>query len=659
MRTTIPNCIRCFTSRRLFLPFATVALITFVLGLYPQRALAQSPSNPGGGVDDSNGVFQLEGNATTDAGICFGIGANGPVIATPGTGNSCPSGESIVTFSGSEDWDKIYLGTTTATASTGIINDPFNTRTDNTLCGGSTKDTLDFSQWKFCEGTPQDKDDFEHGYAAAYTRSSDGHTIIVAGVDRYSNSGSSTAGFWFVQDPDAGANTVDASGNPVNCTVSSGCPFGGTHKKNDLLIISQFTTGGTVSTIQVFHWTADGTAGSIGNPDSSGTQCDPRSGSTTLCGTVNGVPVLTGGWAFSSKPSVATGCSSTGTGSGSVKTNCMSTGEFLEIGFDLTAYATNVLGGQAPCISRFFAESRASGTGTTSTLSDFITPHKFPLCTLTATKSCSGASFINNGTAVKYDFTGTINATGGTFTSVSVSDTPNPPNGTGISNVNTVGPCSNAGPYNQQNPCTSATTVTPSTTLYYAGSFDSTTESSTLPNTATVSGVTPESETQTTTASWPTPLTGVCAPSPTGTLALTKSCFVTRIDSNLAIHVHFTGTVTNNATVQVSNITVTDTPDGGTGATALSGVTLNPGGVANFSGDYTATQCAPINSNPALPLGGFTIEDNGRCKFDDTVTATGTGALGYSLPSVPANQAFCNLCPAGTDTNGTAYCGNP
>src|SRR5215468_7212193 len=100
----------------------------------PPRALAQF-SNPGGGADDSNGVFQLEGDATTTGFICFGTGPLGPVIATPGAGNSCPivadsKGNSVSTnlvqFGGqTQDWDQIFAGTS-GVINTGIGSDKFN-----------------------------------------------------------------------------------------------------------------------------------------------------------------------------------------------------------------------------------------------------------------------------------------------------------------------------------------------------------------------------------------------------------------------------------------------------------------------------------------------------------------------------------------------------
>lgn len=653
MRTRIPALIRCFTSSHLFLPLAVLALIALAVGLNPATALAQF-SSPGGGVDDSNGVFQLEGNTTTDTGICFGIVSTGPVIATPGSGNTCPSGETFVAFgSQTEDWDTIFGSTlspptaTTLATATSFEPDLFNTTSDDQFTGGSTKDTNDFSQWSWNNGKPQAKDDFEHAYAAAYTRSSDHHIIIIAGADRYDNSGSSTAGFWFVQDPQVGSGVT----TPTQCPIPSGCTFGGSHVNGDILIISQFTTGGAVSTIQVFTWEN----GSIGNPLESGTQCDPRSGSATLCGTVNGVPVLTGGWGFTSKPSDATSCSTTGTGPGTQSKNCMSTGEFLEVGLDLTQLFIN-LGKPFPCISRFFAESRSSGSGISSTLSDMLKPVNFPLCSITATKACSGAQVLSDGVTVQWNFAGDMTAHGGDLTSLSITDTPN--NGSGFTNKVVNGPCSAAPTTTTScSPGIKVTSLAAGSKAFYNGSFDTAFVSNTLPNTATASGVDPSGQTLTGSASWLTgnPPTLSCAPVVSPGLSLTKTCSVTSIDSSLGIHVHFTGSVKNTGNDSISGISVIDTPAGETGTTVLSGVTLAPGESATFSGDYKAAQCTPITSTGA----GGTINDLGRCAFNDTVTASGTGALGGGTVNALPNTAMCNLCPGGTDANGNSFCAGP
>ncbi len=641
-----------FPCRTQFFTWFVIALAMIVA--MPQLVLAQ------GGVDDPNGVFQLEGDAVTTGGICFGIGPAGPVIATPGAGNSCGNvldgkGNSVPTsfvqFGGStQDWDKIAAGTS-GVINTGIGSDLFNNNSDTIYTGGSTKDTIDFSQWLWKNGKPQAKDDFEHAYAAAYVRPSDSHVIIVAGADRYDNSGSSTAGFWFVQDPAVGSGVTGSCGG-------SGCAYGGTHKDGDVLIISQFTIGGAVSTIQVFTWNGNGTSGSISSAVESGTQCDPRSGSASLCGTVNGVPVVTGGWGFTRKSTAVqpSGCTSS-------TPNCMDTGEFLEIGLDLTALFQG-LGKPLPCISTFFAETRSSGTGLTSTLSDFVGPLAFPLCGIGDTKSCSSASINSDGKTATYNFNGTINNTGiGTLTSVAVSDNPNGgvfvapgttcnSDGTGcgvisgsvvvnalplttLSGKGTISGCPNA-------PCDNTT---------YSGSFITNFASDSLTNDATASGLTPEGVTLTHKASWSNVATA-CHIAPSGCLDLKKQCSTTLSSGNpiaVTVNLH-DASIKNTANVVVSGITVSDSAGETLTVTCVSSdpnvcsgsngsLTLAPGASATISGSYNTSTCTP--------------SADGRCVFQDTITASGTGALGAgTITQCLPVQATCHLCPATTCSTG-------
>src|SRR5262249_46463863 len=148
-----------------------------------------------------------------------------------------------------EDWSNIFSGTSVA-AATSFVNDAFDSGTDNIYTGGGTKDNLDITGWLWKNGKPQGKDDIEHAYAAAYNRPSDGHVILVAGADRFDNAGSSTMGFWFVQDSTVG------SGITTTCGVGGGCSFGGKHTDGDLLIISDFSQGGPIASITVFVWKA-------------------------------------------------------------------------------------------------------------------------------------------------------------------------------------------------------------------------------------------------------------------------------------------------------------------------------------------------------------------------------------------------------------------
>src|SRR5262249_41979712 len=101
----------------------------------------------------------------------------------------------------SHDWDQIYADAqnntkTSAAVASGFITDAVNTTKDDIFTGGGSKDTLSIQQgqWLFTGSKPQGKDDITHAYASAYL-DSNSHLILYAGLDRYDNSGDSTAGF--------------------------------------------------------------------------------------------------------------------------------------------------------------------------------------------------------------------------------------------------------------------------------------------------------------------------------------------------------------------------------------------------------------------------------------------------------------------------------
>src|SRR5262249_20126832 len=106
----------------------------------------------------------------------------------------------------------------------------------------------------FTDSKPQAKDDITHAYAAMYIDPSNGHTILYSGLDRFDNSGDATAGFWFFKNP---------VGLSTNNPTTSGSPFVGTHADGDILLVSDFTVGGSVSTVKVFRWTGDDATGSL------------------------------------------------------------------------------------------------------------------------------------------------------------------------------------------------------------------------------------------------------------------------------------------------------------------------------------------------------------------------------------------------------------
>ena len=303
-----------------------IAVAVVVLGFSQHAVFAQ-------GVDDPNGVFQLEGNAMKDASVCF------PSLAAP----PCSGGDTLVTFgANTDDWASL----THALATTGIITDPTG-HADDILSGGGSKDIYDFSKWAWkqtANTSVQAKDDIAHAFAAAY-QLANGHTAIYFGMDRFDNSGDATAGFWFLQDATVSTN-------------SSG-GFNGHHMDGDLLIVSDFSTGGAVSTINVFKWVGGANGSLVLNETRSPAPCDPRTDHNDLCAIVNPVDGITSPWGFLNKSGEST----------------FGHGEFLEGGIDLNS----VFGSSIPCFTTFMGETRAS-TSPTSTLSDFIPPHSFPLC---------------------------------------------------------------------------------------------------------------------------------------------------------------------------------------------------------------------------------------------------------------------------------------
>src|SRR5207245_8921894 len=87
--------------------------------------------------------------------------------------------------------------------------------------GGGSKDIHDVSSWAYNALGAQDKDEITHAFSAAYINA--GHLDLYFGMDRFANSGDSTAGFWFFQ-------------NKISLDGSGG--FHGVHSNRYLLIVS-------------------------------------------------------------------------------------------------------------------------------------------------------------------------------------------------------------------------------------------------------------------------------------------------------------------------------------------------------------------------------------------------------------------------------------
>ncbi len=251
------------------------------------------------------GLFELDGNVTTG------------VLGTSGSTTT------------SHDWDQVFAGNAGGAVASTFVTDAVNSVSDDIFTGGGSKDTVGIHQgpWWFTNGKPQAKDDIREAFAASYTDPGTGDVILLAGLDRYDNSGDSTVGFWFLksvigEDP-----------------ITAGHPFTGQHEDGDILFLSDFTIGGSVSTVHVYRWTGD---------DSTGALVAVTVPANTTFAIVNGASIAVP-WPFIDK--------SGNTGPAA--------GEFMEEGVNLSALG---LGG---CFSSFLADTRSS-LSTTATLADFV-----------------------------------------------------------------------------------------------------------------------------------------------------------------------------------------------------------------------------------------------------------------------------------------------
>jgi uncharacterized repeat protein (TIGR01451 family) len=274
------------------------------------------------------GTFELDGNVTTGV-----LGSSGSTTT-------------------SHDWDQVFANNSGALAST-FVTDKVNSTSDDIFTGGGSKDTQGIQNWLFKAGKPQGKDDISHAYAAAYTDPGNGHLLLYAGLDRFDNSGDSTAGFWFFN------NQI---GQNPNVTTNGGHPFTGQHANGDILLISNFTIGGSVSTIAVYEW--------VGNDSTGSLQFVGGNASNTFA-IVNSAPISVP-WSYTNK-------------AGQTQPQA---GEFLEEGVDLTAL------GLQGCFSTFLAETRSSQSPT-ATLSDLVTG-RFNLCSLGSPPPVPGLSKVGD-----------------------------------------------------------------------------------------------------------------------------------------------------------------------------------------------------------------------------------------------------------------------
>jgi len=318
------------------------------------------------GVHDT-GRFQLDGDAAT------GTNTAGTPAADDDWDKVCyevavkPVAQGGLGLTAAQATAKcgISVATTGATATSWVEEPDSNS---SIFTGGGSKDPIDINQWAWKDGAGglPDKDNLQHAYAARYSLppgpncpsgSSSTCDVIYFGSDRFDNSGDAQQGFWFLQ------NAITLGSNKVggaNGFASSNAPE--FHRPGDVLIISDFSNGGTVSTITVYSW--DPTCNLTGPA----AKCTTAANGDLACGLVNPITV-TMPWSFTDKSSTPS--------------NGALNGEFFEAGINLSLL--NLAG---ECFSTMVAETRSS-TSTTAVLKDFVLGH-FGVCAPTLSTSVQG-----------------------------------------------------------------------------------------------------------------------------------------------------------------------------------------------------------------------------------------------------------------------------
>jgi hypothetical protein len=474
-----------------------------------------------------------------------------------------------------DDWDTVNLPLPLGSggssfAHTGVIQEA--EPDTSKFAGGGSKDNNDLNQWQFITGNPTpDKDNITNAYAAAYTNPANDDLITYFGLDRKANNGSAQVGFWFFQNP------VQLCTDPAhqnNCTAGTfvdetGAPAA--HAVGDVLIQSNFSQGGVISSISVFEWVGSGGSNGALNLLVSAADCIPGTSGDLSCGTVN-QDNQTAPWPYTPK---------FGT------TGVFPQGSFYEGGVDIT----KVLPSNA-CFSTFLAETRSS-TPFDAVLKDFAGPAAFNTCGISATKDCE-VTVNTGGTDVNVHVSGTVCNEGAlTATLTSLVD-------------------DQAGDlFSSLSSTTLAPKGQPGECATYSGDYTSTTLDNTDNVTAegTQGGQPAEAKANAT-----------CTVKAPAAITVTKTCDATVNTAGDGIVVTFSGTVKNTGVVALSNVSVSN--DKG-GVTQQPSSTLAPGASSTYSGSYASTTLAntdTVTASGTRALGQGTVSNTGSASCTAPVT---------------------------------------
>src|SRR6266581_2019032 len=302
-------------SKRYIQAIIVIALMTLAIAIpFLTRAFALT--------DVGNaGVFELDGNIVKDSSGTFPTDW-GALFDSSGVTQPLPQGALDA------HW----------------VNDGPHAVTDLTTFTTGSKDTLDIANagWQCTpSGNLTPKDDILHSYSFAIVPQFGprmGHLLVYGGFERFTNNGAGDLGLWLLQDP------------TVSCSSTKGAvSFTGAHVVGDVLLVGEFSTGGTVTTLNAFKWVG-GSSPLVNITATGGADCRTADVAANFCSRSNTVSISTP-WPTQDKTSGP---------------NTLATAEFFEVGIDLTG----LFGSNAPCINRFVFDTRTSPS-VTATLKDY------------------------------------------------------------------------------------------------------------------------------------------------------------------------------------------------------------------------------------------------------------------------------------------------
>ncbi|MBI2862804.1 MAG: hypothetical protein HYX89_08280, partial [Chloroflexi bacterium] len=318
-----------------------------------------------------------------------------------------------------DDWANIWSGANSAKAKVFVQDDnPDGTdlAQEINFGTGGAKDDLNISMWTWDTSPVPDKNDIMNAGAALYTYTGvekcppgvlagdplctkNGDPIMYFFLDRFSSgTGDADVGFWFFKGIHG---LVPSAKDPTKGT------FFGTHDVGDVLVLSEFTIGGGVSTVKIFSWVG----GALGDelhlttePGFSpsgplqlkgrGVDCDTSPINDIGCATVNKPPTAPYGDPLESPPWPYTDKQGT---------TDYGPAALFEGGINIRAVGLDV-----GCGGTFLAETRASQS-TDARLHDFAIKD-FSLCDLAVVKDGDTLSKIGD----DVNYTITITNTGAT-----------------------------------------------------------------------------------------------------------------------------------------------------------------------------------------------------------------------------------------------------